>query len=172
MKRLTNASTRRGVSALVANIVCFSARATLVTQNVSQLQKGTIMRFCTVINCMDGRIQIPVINYLQNRFNVDYVDSITESGPNLILAENSNKTLVKSILARLKISIEHHHSIGVAIVGHHDCAGNPASKEGQLVHIKKAIEFILQQYGKIEIIGLWVDENWKVDEIMSNERNG
>ncbi|MHA1252503.1 MAG: carbonic anhydrase, partial [Candidatus Helarchaeota archaeon] len=28
------------------------------------------MKFCTVINCMDGRVQIPVINYLRKRFNV------------------------------------------------------------------------------------------------------
>ncbi|MGI9568583.1 MAG: carbonic anhydrase, partial [Desulfobulbia bacterium] len=34
------------------------------------------MRFCSVISCMDGRVQLPVIRYLQKRFNVDYVDSI------------------------------------------------------------------------------------------------
>lgn len=124
------------------------------------------MRFCTVINCMDGRVQIPVISYLRNRFNVDYVDSITEPGPNLILSENDNKILVESILARLKISIESHQSIGVAIAGHHNCAGNPAPKEEQVIHIKKAIEFLRQRYREIEIIGLWVDESWKVSEII------
>ena len=134
-----------------------------------QPSKGTLMKFCTVINCMDGRIQLPVIRYLQKRFNAEYVDSITEPGPNLILAENTNKTnktLIEFILARLKISIEHHHSIGVAIVGHHDCAGNPAPKQDQIVHIKKAIEFLRHQYGDIEIIGLWVNENWEADEII------
>ncbi|MCK5306796.1 MAG: hypothetical protein KAJ66_06640 [Candidatus Omnitrophica bacterium] len=124
------------------------------------------MKFCTVINCMDGRVQIPVINYLRDRFNVDYVDSITEPGPNLILAENNNKALTESILARLKISIENHRSIGVAIAGHYDCAGNPAPKEEQVAHIRKAIEFLRQRYGEIEIIGLWVDENWKVNEVI------
>ncbi len=124
------------------------------------------MRFCTVINCMDGRVQIPVISYLRNRFNVDYVDSITEPAPNLILSENNNKALVESILARLKISIESHQSIGVAIAGHYDCAGNPAPKEEQAIHIKKAIEFLRQRYREIEIIGLWVDESWKVCEII------
>lgn len=64
------------------------------------------MDFCTVINCMDGRVQLPVIEHLQKRFNAKYVDSITEPGPNLILSEQNNPILVKHILDRLKISIE------------------------------------------------------------------
>ena len=129
-------------------------------------QEVTIMKFCAVINCIDGRVQLPVIRYLQNRFNVQYVDTITEPGPNLILAEQSNTTLLQSILTRLKISIENHHPIGVAVAGHHDCAGNPALKDKQIVQTKKAIKFIRKQYAEIEIIGLWVDENWNVNEII------
>ena len=46
------------------------------------------MTFFTVINCIDGRIQLPVIQYLQQKYNVEFIDSITEVGPNLILADN------------------------------------------------------------------------------------
>ena len=123
------------------------------------------MRFCSAINCMDGRVQLPVIRYLQKRFNVDYVDSITEAGPNLILSEAKNTSSTQAIFERLKISVENHHSAGVAIVGHHDCAGNPASENDQIVHIKKAIQLIRQHYENIEVIGLWVDKNWDVHEI-------
>lgn len=124
------------------------------------------MRFCSVINCMDGRVQLPVIRYLQKRFKVEYVDSITEAGPNLILSEEKNTTAVQAILDRLKISIEHHDSVGIAMVGHHGCAGNPASKEEQIIHIKKAIQLLRQRYENIEIIGLWVDENWEVHKVV------
>ena len=55
------------------------------------------VRFCTAINCMDGRVQLPVIQYLQKRFNVDFVDSVTEAGPNLILSEAEDPGLVQSI---------------------------------------------------------------------------
>jgi carbonic anhydrase len=123
------------------------------------------MKFCTVINCMDGRTQLPVIKYLQKRFNAKYVDSITEPGPNLILSKQSDTYLVESILTRLKISVEKHKSIGVAIVGHYDCARNPAKKDDQIKHIEESIGLIQQQYKELEIIGLWVDENWKVNEI-------
>ena len=127
------------------------------------------MRFCTVINCMDGRVQLPVIRYLQKRFNVEYVDSITEAGPNLILSEEKSITSIQSILERLKISIEHHNSVGVAIVGHHDCAGNPVPQNDQIIHIQKAIQFLRQQYENIEIIGLWIDKNWEVHEVIENK---
>ena len=113
---------------------------------------------------MDGRVQIPVINYLRKRFNVDYVDCITEAGPNLILAEQKDEFLVQSILTRVKISIEKHFSVSVAIVGHYDCAWNPSSKEKQLMHLRDAVE-LLRQHFELPIIALWVDENWKVKEL-------
>jgi len=123
------------------------------------------MSFCTVINCMDGRVQLPVIKYLQERFDVDYVDSITEPGPNLILAQQANINLVESIFNRLKISVNHHGSVGIAVAGHYDCAGNPATKKEQAVHTLDSIRCIKSRYSDLEIIGLWVDENWEVSEL-------
>jgi len=123
------------------------------------------MNFCTVINCMDGRTQLPVITYLQKRFNAKYVDSITEPGPNLILSKQSDSYLVESILTRLKISVEKHNSVGVAVVGHYDCAKNPTSEEVQYQHTQDSVNFIRKKYNQLEIIGLWVDENWKVNEV-------
>lgn len=124
------------------------------------------MRFCTAINCMDGRIQLAVIRYLQRRFDVEYVDSITEAGPNLILSERKNTAAIQSIFQRLKISIANHNSVGIAIVSHHDCAGNPAPPDEQIVQLQKAIQFVRRQYESMEIIGLWVDENWEVHEVI------
>ena len=115
---------------------------------------------------MDGRVQLPVIQYLQKRFNVEYVDAITDPGPNLILAENKNNTAIKSIFERINISVEKHHSKGIAIIGHHDCAGNPASKEDQLAHLDKAVQLLREQYEGVEVIGLWVDSNWEVDQVV------
>ena len=114
---------------------------------------------------MDGRVQLPVIEYLKRRFGADYVDVVTEPGPNLILARQDNSDFVESIFDRIKISVERHHSVGIAIAGHHDCAGNPASKEVQILHIRDAITVVHGRYSQIETIGLWVDENWKVNEV-------
>lgn len=108
---------------------------------------------------------MPVIQYLQKRFNAEYVDAITEPGPNQILANRVDMDLVESILNRLEISVGHHHSVGIAIVGHDLCAGNPAPVDVQLVHLKEAAAFIGHHYRNLEIIKLWVDSDWKVHEI-------
>ena len=55
------------------------------------------MKFCSAIDCMDGRVQLPVINYWKERLKVSSVDSITEPGPNLILAKQSDKVAIQSI---------------------------------------------------------------------------
>lgn len=124
------------------------------------------MNFCTAVNCIDGRVQLPVIEYLQKRFKVSYVDSITEPGPNLILAEQVNKNIVRSIFNRICISIEKHNSIGIAVVGHYDCAGNPAPRDKQDIHTIKAMQTIKYKFKDVEIIGLWVDENLDVVEVV------
>ena len=123
------------------------------------------MKFCTAITCMDGRIQLPVISYLQKRFNVEYVDLITEAGANLVLAKRDDSNMIESVRKKLKISVEKHGSVAVAVIGHYDCAGNPSTKEEQIHHIKESINFIKEEYNNIKLIGLWVDENWKVNEL-------
>ena len=123
------------------------------------------MKFCTAVTCIDGRIQLPVITYLQQRFNATYVDLITEAAINLVLSKQEDNNLINSIIEKIRISVEVHKSDSVAVVGHYDCAGNPASKEEQIQHIKESIKFINSKYNQIEIIGVWVDENWKVNEV-------
>ena len=122
------------------------------------------MPFCTAVNCMDGRAQLPVNRYLQQRFGAEYVDTITELGPVAILTGDTRPELRPGIDARLDISV-HHHSVGIAVVAHHDCAGNPAPKESQLVQIGKSVEAIRARYPDMPVIGLWVDEHWRVEEV-------
>jgi hypothetical protein len=115
---------------------------------------------------MDGRIQIPVIRYLQKRFNTEYVDTITEAGPNLILADGTDDRAITSIFNRLTISTDNHQSVGIAVIGHHDCAGNQAPADKQQQHIQQAVHFLRRHYDKLEIIGLWVDEKQTVHDVM------
>ncbi|HDZ23398.1 MAG TPA: hypothetical protein ENH70_02535 [Desulfobacteraceae bacterium] len=123
------------------------------------------MEFYTAINCMDGRVQLPVITYLQERFDATYVDMITEPGPNCLLADRTDPALVESILNRVGISVKKHGSSGIAVVGHYDCAGNPNPEETQLTQTRKAVELLREEYPECDVIGLWVDEKWEVSEI-------
>jgi hypothetical protein len=117
-------------------------------------------KFVTAINCMDGRVQQPVIDFMKSRYNADYVDMITEAGPNKILADCSDNSLVESIKFRVAISTDKHNSGVIAVVGHYDCGGNPAPESTQIQQIKKAVTNLRQWYENIEIIGIWVDATW------------
>ncbi len=119
-------------------------------------------RFATAINCMDGRVQIPVISYIKNTYGVDYIDMITLPGPNKILSERKPEYLIDWIKKCVEISITRHKSDLIAVIGHYDCAGNPVDEQKHKEDILKAIEVIQYWQFMVNIIGLWVDKEWNV----------
>jgi hypothetical protein len=88
-------------------------------------------KFATAINCIDGRTQRPVIDFIQNTFDIDYVDMLTEPGPNKILSEDKERGVIESLRKKVKISIDKHNSGLIVIVAHYDCAGNPENEDAQ-----------------------------------------
>ena len=123
------------------------------------------MSFCTAINCMDGRVQLPVIQFLQDLFGVEYVDMITAPGPVRILAQQDNPPIVDAILERVAISVQKHGSTQIAVVAHHDCAGNPADRDAQVAQVRQSIDFLKGRFPQVEFEGLWVNENWDVEAV-------
>ena len=121
--------------------------------------------FATAINCMDGRTQEPIISWAKKTFEVDYVDTVTEPGPDKILAEGPD-TLVESIKNRVIISVNKHGSQNVIMVSHHDCAGNSVSKKEHLDQLKKSVDVISSWELEVKIIGVWIGEDWKVNKLI------
>lgn len=118
--------------------------------------------FGVAINCMDGRVQLPVIDFLKKKFGLDYVDAVTEPGPNKIVAENRDYATIESIKRRVAISVEKHGAKIVALVAHFDCAGNPADKTVQLDQLNQAEKEVKSWGFNTRIVKLWVDEKWQV----------
>jgi hypothetical protein len=114
---------------------------------------------------MDGRVQDAVKDYMKKNYEVDYVDMITEPGPNKILASPElAEGLVENIKKRIEISVHHHGSKALAIVGHFGCAGNPAEKEEQIEQLKKC-KGVIDLFGfPVEVVMLWVDGDWQTVE--------
>ena|SRR3989344_2578157 len=123
-----------------------------------------LKNFACAINCMDGRIQDAVKNYIKDNYGVDFVDMVTEPGPNKILSENTNIPVIENIKKRVGISVGHHGAEVVAIVGHFGCAGNPTEKEEQVKHLHQAQKAVELFGFNIEIILLWVGEDFKTAE--------
>ncbi len=121
--------------------------------------------FGTAINCMDGRTQLPVINWMKKQYGFDYIDMITEAGPDGILATRM-PGLTESIKARLQISIDKHGSDTIILVAHGGCAGNPVSKDEHLGHLRKGMETIRSWDLQADLVGLWIDDsNWEVEVV-------
>ena len=123
------------------------------------------LKFATCINCIDGRAQVPAIKLLKRRFAIDYVDMVTEPGPDKILAQNKNKRIIASIKRRVKISVIKHRSKIIIIAGHYDCAGNPCEEKEHLQQIRKAMENMKKWNLNVEIYGIWVDKDLKASLI-------
>lgn len=121
-------------------------------------------KFVTVINCMDGRVQEPVIHWLKAQSGADYVDSITEAGPDKLLSEHDAAVLAR-VHEKALISRDVHGSRILAMVSHEDCAGNPVPKDAHLVQLNECMEVLSSWNLRMRLLGLWVDINWQVEVI-------
>lgn len=125
-------------------------------------------KFATAINCIDGRVQMPVFNWMDLHCQVQYVDMITEPGADKILVSGSQSDIY-SIKRKIDVSISGHQSTAIAIVGHHDCLGNPVSREEHFDFIKRSISVIESWEYWVRLIGLYVNEWSAVDVVYDSE---
>ena len=56
----------------------------------------------TCLNCMDGRVQLPVIAWIKANYPVDFVDVITEAGMDRVLAKQED---ISEVLRSIKVSV-------------------------------------------------------------------
>lgn len=124
--------------------------------------------FVTAINCMDGRVQEPVISWMKQRFKAQYVDMITEPGPDRVMTAGPVEAL-ESIKNRVNVSVNGHGSRVVAMVVHHDCTGYPVSKDEHLTALQSCLDVIESWMFPVRILGLWVDEHWQVELVHDSE---
>lgn len=108
---------------------------------------------------MDGRCQEAVSLFGQERFGAVYPDTITEAGLVGILAkDNIDQNFLKDLKKKIDISLAHHHSKGILVFGHEECAGNPVDDEKHKEDVLAAAEVIrsLVDDSSIPIIPLFV----------------
>jgi len=123
------------------------------------------MSFCTSINCIDGRVQQPALDYLTKRYGVTYVDTVTEPGPNGILSRQDDLELIASMLHCVDVSVTKHKSVAIAVIGHYDCAGNPGDEDHQNADTRGAVRFLRTKYPDTPVIGVYIDDSWTAREI-------
>ena len=121
-------------------------------------------KFGTSINCIDGRTQIPVSQWIKDNYSVDYVDMVNEPGCDKLLP-GDNTVKIEEVKAKALISVNAHKSSVIVVAGHHDCAGNPISKEEHISQIKQSVDAIKAWGLSVEVAGVWVNDQWQIEKV-------
>lgn len=125
--------------------------------------------FFTVVGCMDGRVQHVMEVLGQEKFDADYPDTITEAGIVGIIANNPTQEFLDDLKFKLLVSVDKHHSKGILVDGHQECAGNPVDEGKHIEDIKKSVEVIKGLVeNKVSVTGVYVkraSEGWEAEEL-------
>jgi len=113
------------------------------------------------LNCIDGRVQLPVIEWIKDNYGALHVDMITEPGMDGYLADYDNP--IDDIIRKAKVSIDKNGASVLFLAGHHDCKGNSVEEAIHKEHIKKSAERIKSEIAGVEIIGIWVNDKWIIE---------
>lgn len=114
---------------------------------------------------MDGRCQSPLIDWMRRQYGLDFVDMITEPGPDKIMAAGTFNQL-EALKSKVLISVVKHGSKIIVIAGHDDCAGNPVTPEEHKSQVLKAIDKIRAWQLPVEkVTGVWLNHDWKVEVV-------
>ena len=109
---------------------------------------------------MDGRVQLPVLQWIKTNYPVDFVDVITEAGMDNVLA---NQEDIREVLRSITISVNVNKSTRLFVVGHYDCRGNPVEENVHRQEINSSVKRLKEHWPTHEIVGLWVNKKWEVE---------
>jgi hypothetical protein len=120
--------------------------------------------FATAINCIDGRVQRPVSDWMRIQYSIDFVDTITQPGPEKTLTQGP-QAIIGAMRANVDVSVSAHESKLIAIAAHHGCAGNPVSDEEHQAQVRAACHVVAEWGLPVRVVALWVNEWWQVELI-------
>jgi hypothetical protein len=116
------------------------------------------------ITCLDGRVQRPVVDYMRRTYGVDYVDLITEPGPEWALTDPTRAGVQAGIHRNARFSVEGHDAELIAVTAHDDCLGNDANSGKRLAQLRAAQHVVTGWDLGVDVIGLWVHMDGRVVE--------
>ena len=123
--------------------------------------------FGTAINCIDGRAQQPVADWVRLHGLVEHVDMVTVPGADQVLgagpADRADR--IARVREDVTLSVRAHHSEVVAIAGHQGCAAYPVSREEHIAAVRAAARVVRGWGLPARVVGLWVNDAWVAEEV-------
>lgn len=123
--------------------------------------------FGCAINCIDGRAQTPVIEWVKFHAGVQYVDMITEPGADGVVS-GSMFGGIDQIKRNLEVAVAAHSPEIIAVAGHFECVANPVSTEEHLEMIGTSAKTLHSWYPAKRIVGLFVNDYGTVDVVFDS----
>ena len=111
----------------------------------------------TLVNCIDGTVQLPAIEYAKKIWNVEWVDVITDAAPERILSEAKGLEKADHIHDNIEASLCNQIKKRLAIVSHSDCDINTASDWKKIKMLRRAIEHLKSKHTDAEVMGIWIN---------------
>lgn len=140
--------------------------------------------FFTTVGCMDGRIHNILVKFGKEKFDAMYPDTITEAGLVGLLSllqspeatadggqakDTADKFFLDSLKKKIQISLEIHHSKGIIVHGHEECAGNQIDDEQHKKNVLKAANLVRSMINNsVPVISVFVvraNHGWTIQEL-------
>jgi hypothetical protein len=118
-------------------------------------------RFAVLLNCIDGRTQQPLLEWVRRELDVSHVDVVTEPGVDGVLARGDG-AMVQALLDKVCVSRLAHGAVALVLAGHHDCAANPGQAVSHLQDLERATEVVVQALPELPVHAVYVDHTWAV----------
>jgi len=112
----------------------------------------------TLVNCIDGTVQLPAIDFVKKMWNVPWVDVITEVAPERAFSDATSKAEVDHILNNIKSSLVNQQRKRLAIVSHSSCDVYKVSDEKKIEMLHLAVNFLSQSFPDASVTGIWIDK--------------
>lgn len=116
-------------------------------------------KFVTAVTCIDGRIYLPLIKWIQKKYDCQYVDLITE--PGVVKSIINGNGINQSFIDNIEVSRKKHQTTVLLIAAHHDCAGNPVSDKTQKTQLAEAVSILKPLFPSMKVEAIWQDRSFK-----------
>ena len=121
--------------------------------------------FAAAVRCIDERVHQPLTAWVTARFGVEFVDLLTQPGPDVALCCAADDELAH-LRRHRGISVEAYRSGALVIAGHDDCAANPVSASEHRDHLRPAlVRARAWAPPGLQVVAAWVDRAGRVEEI-------